>query len=209
MRSCKTLFQAGDEVRCQYERICIAIDHFSCRGRSDHSQGSSYHKLSNMRKLLPSKNVTIEDIYQQSGKKGSFLHVTPKYNVTAVHHRNFYDLVVVANPGESRETSKLDPTQLMQLSHRGLLYKVDLASEYIPLDEFLMEKKQLEGLRKLVFFGMFKESRCFNAWRAMARSNRIRRARTSISQSAGFSTDPFVKASLIIGSALHELGQSV
>lgn len=153
---------------------------------------------------------SVEDYYEQLRYDVfSFLHVTPRHNVATIHHVNFYDLVVVGKPGDCRQkANRLNTKQLMQLSSKGLLYRVnEVLSEYIPLDEFLLEKSQVEGLRKLIFFGMFKECRCFSAWRNLARSIRVQKARRVMSQSACFSTEPFVKASLIIGRALQELGQ--
>ena len=139
-----------------------------------------------------------------------FVHVTPRYNLEKVKHNDFYDLVAV------HMKAGMSPCEIFQLSRNGLLYTEaggDISSlsgaVLIPLSEITGEKTQLRALRKLAFFGMFKETKCFRAWRSLARKYRVQRSRETIKTSAAFASAPLVKASLLISDELHKLEMDV
>lgn len=164
------------------------------------------------------------DARDEQGNKVEFLHVTSRYHVERVTRTNFYDLVILERPGYpgsgyvwSRDHKKyrththdvLPPHHVMQLSLQGLLVTSEderiEPSELIFIQEFIMEKEQLEFLRSGRFFGLFKELKAFRAWKLYTQHSYVSRMKRILQKQTFFSDQELIQCIQYISETTYTL----
>lgn len=161
------------------------------------------------------------DLSRKGPNHVEFVHVTCRSNIEKVFRQNFYDLVALEQPGNphsgyvwTRDVGKyafnkhvLPRHQVMQLSLNGLLItnEIDEQPEIIPLEEFFLEKDQMEFLRTGSFFGYFKELKTFSAWKSFTHHNYVQRMKALLLKNTFFSDAELVMANHLVIKTVYEL----
>ncbi|RYH31701.1 hypothetical protein EON65_02070 [archaeon] len=174
----------------------------------------------NVRELLQYL-LQADDGY--NADESTFVHVTSRYNIEYVPKPDFYDLVVLERPGQpksgyvwTRDNPKYTPDYhvlpapcIMQLSLKGLLVTNEdnghLRSEMITLPAFFHEKANFDQLRKLRFFGFFRELRVFKAWHVYTQHVYINRMRDILMKDSYFSDNELMKMQGQIAKITYEM----
>lgn len=161
------------------------------------------------------------DLQKKGPSHVEFVHVTCRSNIEKVFRENFYDIVALERPGHpnsgyvwSRDVGKyafnnhvLPRHKVMQLSLNGLLItnEIDEQPEIIPLEEFFLERDQMEFLRTGSFFGYFKELKAFSAWKTFTQHSYVQRMKKLLLKNTFFSDMELVRANQLVIRTVYEL----
>ena len=161
--------------------------------------------------------------YDSKDHHPDYVHVTPRYNIEKVRVTNFYDLVLLEQPGHpksgyvwTRDHKKyrvhshdvLRKDQIMQLSMNGLLVPSDdrqSSGELISIQQLLVEREQFHFLRTGRFFGMFKELKAFHAWKYYTQHSYVQRMKRKLVKDSYFSDPELVECILLVINTTYDL----
>eukprot|EP01041_Mallomonas_annulata_P000319 gene319-578_t len=135
---------------------------------------------------------------KNDGKIG-FFHVTPRFNVKICNKCDFYDLVVVEEPG-SNKTGLVWGKSSLSVPREG-----EEGSDFIPLSTLLKERQEAMFLRKKIFFGKFQELKHFQGWKLIMLWNRRRRIMERLADCALVTDERFVTAILTVRNLTYEI----
>lgn len=152
-----------------------------------------------------------------------FLHLAYKHDIVKNSRQNFYDLVILEQPGfpnsgnvwlnhnqkylNQNLENLLPRHKLVKLSLRGLLTYEDEndRGELISLQDFFLEKEQYNFLKTGRYFGLFKEMKAFYAWKLYTQSNYVNKMKRKLFKQTFFYDQSLVEILKLISSTAYDL----
>ena len=156
---------------------------------------------------------TKGDRFVELQRKKRTLSLAPRHHIPrfreSVKTCDYYDMVVVANVRkkkmkEIRAMNAAGDTvpedKIVQLSLEGVLNLAD--DELLTIPQFLREKQKRNTICKLTFFGKFRETKIFRAWRDLTWQRRFRRRSRSLLRQSWMAYPPVVELMLKLRGAV-------